>query len=44
LVTLRGRSAFDMHASDASISPGVNLGSGTVQEPLDLSMSTFRQC
>jgi hypothetical protein len=35
---------FDTHASDASIAPGVNLGSGTVQKPLDLSMSIFRQC
>src|SRR4029077_19643221 len=35
---------FETHASEASISPGVNLGSGTVQKPLDLSMSILRQC
>ena len=43
-VTLRGRSLLDTHASEASISPGVNLGSGTVQKPLDLSILIFRQC
>jgi hypothetical protein len=35
---------LDTHACAASIEPGVNLGSGTVQKPLDLSMSIFRQC
>jgi hypothetical protein len=35
---------FDTHASDASIAPGVSLGLGTVQKPLDLSMSIFRPC
>jgi len=44
VVRLRGRSVFETHASEASISPGVNLGSGTVQKPLDLSMSILRQC
>src|SRR4051794_27361258 len=43
-VTVRGRSRFDTHASDESISPGVRAGSGTVQDPLDLSTSAFRQC
>jgi hypothetical protein len=43
-VTLRGRSAFDTHAWERSISPGAGRGSGTVQKPLDLSMSMFRQC
>ena len=42
--TLRGRSVFETHASEASISPGINLGSGTVQKPLDLSKSILRQC
>ena len=44
LLTLRGRSRFDTHANAESISPGVKAGSGTVQNPLDLSMSIFRQC
>jgi hypothetical protein len=43
VVTLRGRSLLDTHACDVSIAPGVNLASGTVQKPLDLSMSIFRQ-
>jgi len=34
----------ETHASKASISPGGSLGSGTVQKPLDLSMSILRQC
>ena len=43
-VTVRGRSWFDKHARDASILPGARAGSGTVQNPLDLSMSILRQC
>src|SRR4051812_19399186 len=43
-VTARGRSRFDTQTRDESISPGVKAGSGTVQNPLDLSMSTLRQC
>ena len=43
-VTPRERSLFDTHASAGSISPGVKVGSGTVQRPLDLSMSILRQC
>src|SRR5438270_2521597 len=43
-VTVRGRSRFDTHASDESISPGVRARSGTVQDPLDLSTSALRQC
>src|SRR3954452_15461361 len=43
-VTAGGRSRFDTHTRDGSISPGVRAGSGTVQNPLDLSMSTLRQC
>ena len=35
---------LDTHACEASIAPGVNLGSGTVQKPLDLSMLIWRQC
>jgi len=31
------------HASEASISPGVNERSGTVQERVDLSISAVRQ-
>ena len=31
-------------ASDGSISPGVRVGSDTVQKPLDLSISILRQC
>src|ERR1017187_7386507 len=43
-VTLRGRSWFDTHTSEASISPGVKLGSGMVQKPVDGSSSAFEQC
>src|SRR5262249_13539457 len=43
-VTLRGRSRFETQASDASISPGLRAESGTVQKPVDLSISTLRQC
>jgi hypothetical protein len=43
-LTARGRSAFDTQARDGSISPGVSAGSGTVQNPLLLSISIFRQC
>src|SRR4051812_31009556 len=43
-VTARGRSRFDTHASDESISPGVRAGSGTVQDLLDLLTLALRQC
>ena len=43
-MTLRGRSAFDTHAREECIAPGVRAGSGTMQKPLDLSMSILRQC
>jgi hypothetical protein len=39
-----GRSVFDTHTGDASISPGVKAWSATVQKPVDLSMSMLRQC
>src|SRR3954466_6086559 len=43
-VTPQGRPRLATQAGDESISPGVRAGSGTVQDPLDLSTSALRQC